>query len=79
MHSMSTTCVLIPCRDLVLRRINKPSNRTGAGMFAHTSPGTSGRHIVEELLWYDRFRFSDKLLASCINLSRVVTGQLVAS
>gem|GEM_PF-6176098 len=49
-------------------------------MFPHTSPGTSGRHIVEELLWYDRFKFSDKLLASCINLSRVnrSTGQLVA-
>lgn len=45
--------------------------RTGAGMFEHTSPGTSGRHIAEELLWYDHIKSSDRLLTSCVDLLRV--------
>jgi hypothetical protein len=45
--------------------------RTGAGMFAHASPGTSGRHIAEELLWNDRIKFSDKLFTLRIDLLRV--------
>lgn len=47
------------------------SMRTGAGMFAHASPGTSGRHIAEELLWYDRIRFSNQLITSCVDLLRI--------
>ena len=45
--------------------------RTGAGMNKHASPGTSGRHIAEELLWYDYIKFSDLLLTSYVDLLRV--------
>ncbi len=51
--------------------------RTGAGMFAHASPGTSGRHIAEESLWYDRIKFSNKHRTSSVDLLRVA-DQLAA-
>ena len=40
-------------------------------MFAHVSPGTLVRLIVEEELWNDRIKFQYMLLASCVDLSRV--------
>lgn len=57
-------------RNAVDREETPDSMRTGAGMFVHTSPGTSGRHIAEESLWNELIRFrtssSQRVLICCV-------------